>query len=71
MTLMDELEYRRWIQTMPSCAYVPLTDSEHRLQHQHGEFYFHPPEWWETMVEAYQITYAKRFKTDSKTFSGA
>lgn len=30
-------------------ACVPLTDAEHRLQHQHGETALMPKEWWDSM----------------------
>src|SRR5262245_34683515 len=33
---------------------VPLTQQEHLLQHQHGESYFHPKEWWDERVETYR-----------------
>lgn len=41
----------------PTFCYVPLTHKEHELQHQKGESYFNPSEWWEQKVEYYQQLY--------------
>ena len=39
---------------------VPLTQAEHNLQHQHGETYFHPKEWWDAQVEKYRRLWEAR-----------
>ena len=31
----------------PLFSAVPISQAEHLLQHQHGEEYFHPKEWWD------------------------
>lgn len=44
----------------PAMRYVPLTHDEHLLQHQHGESYFHPANWWDEKVSYYQKLYQRR-----------
>ncbi len=41
----------------PKFCYLPMTQREHLLQHQHGESYFGPPEWFEEKVLFYQEKY--------------
>lgn len=37
----------------PPFSALPLTDTEHKLTHQHGESFFHPKAWWDEQVEAH------------------
>lgn len=37
----------------PLFSAIPLTDSEHKLQHQIGQYNFMPREWWETQIGKY------------------
>jgi hypothetical protein len=37
----------------PLYSAIPLTDAEHKLQHQIGQYNFRPREWWEKKVEFY------------------
>lgn len=37
----------------PPFSAVPLTHGEHLKQHQHGESFFGPPDWWEAQAEHY------------------
>lgn len=44
----------------PALAILPMTQREHLLQHQHGESFFHPPEWFEEKVFYYLHLYLKQ-----------
>lgn len=44
----------------PDFCYIPLTQTEHLLQHWHGETHFHPVEWWEEQVMKYQKLYLEQ-----------
>ena len=46
----------------PEFSCVPLTDAEHRLQHQHGETYLAPKAWWDEQVEIYRQRYEETWR---------
>lgn len=49
---------RSGIGIKPEYYCIPLTDSEHRIQHQHGESKLAPKDWFDVQAEIYRIKWA-------------
>lgn len=56
--------------TKPAYACVPLTDAEHRLQHQKGETALRPKFWWDEQVDHYRQTWAVRCLREKLRLTG-
>jgi hypothetical protein len=50
----------------PPFSAVPMTFTQHALQHQHGESYFHPAEWWEAQATGYLMQWLETVELDEE-----